>query len=685
MERILLEIVENLRAHSDVARLDDRTIQAIVRSYNGGLANNKDHYAKKQILPFYLNIKANDPARWRSWQIDEALEKRLLATLQVKPRRTASGVATITVITKPAPCANACLYCPNDIRMPKSYLHDEPACQRAERNFFDPYLQVVSRARALHEMGHNISKIEIIVLGGTWCDYPESYQRWFATELFRAANNLPLELGEAERHARFFNAISAGTGSATGGVPATGAPAASGTTPATGSPTQTSGPNAPLTPNAPASNIPHNATARRNFYERCGLASSPQELEAQTATLQTQVSQGQTTYNQAIAALYGESAPWQRVAAAQTASVAALEEEHRKNAEAANRIVGFVVETRPDTITPARLALLRSFGCTKVQMGIQSLDPAILAANNRPTRTDNVARALELTRLFGFKLHTHFMVNLAGATPASDKEDYRTFVTDPAYLPDEVKLYPCSLVDGTGLTDLYKRGKWRPYSEEELLDVLVADVLETPEYCRISRMIRDISAGDILVGNKKTNLRQMVEQRIDKRAPEEPAVREIRYREISTQAIDLDTLRLEDVSYETRATTEHFLQWVAPGNLIAGFLRLSLPHADKLEALHNKLIEDASPAALRAAAALAPGAAMIREVHVYGRAANLGASVDGAQHTGLGRQLIARAEEIARDAGYASLNVISSVGTRRYYANLGFLAQGLYQQKPLNP
>ena len=705
MERILLEIVESLRAHSDVARLDDRTIQAIVRSYNGGLANNKDHYAKKQILPFYLNIKANNPARWAMWNIDEALEKRLMATLQVKPRRTASGVATITVITKPAPCANACLYCPNDVRMPKSYLRDEPACQRAERNFFDPYLQVVSRARALHEMGHNISKLEIIVLGGTWCDYPKEYQRWFATELFRAANNLPAELAEAQHHARFFNAISAGVTDvtdATGTTPAANAPAAPDTTPAatdttdaTGAPAapgataQTSGATTTsLVPNTPASTMPHNATARRAFYERCGLTSSPQELEAQTATLQAQVTQGRMTYNQAASILYNESATWRQAALFQTATHKELENAQQDNVTAAHRIVGFVVETRPDTITPTRLALLRSFGCTKVQMGIQSLDPQILKANNRPTSPERVKQALSLARLFGFKLHTHFMVNLAGATPASDKAEYRTFVTDPAYLPDEVKLYPCALVDGTGLVDLYEREKWRPYSEEELLDVLVADVLETPDYCRISRMIRDISAGDILVGNKKTNLRQMVEQRIrklDENAPREntPDVREIRYREISTQAIDLETLELQDKTYETSVSTEHFLQWVTPDNLIAGFLRLSLPHADKLEALHNELIEDASPTALRAAKAIAPDHAMIREVHVYGRAANLGTSVDGAQHTGLGRGLIAYAEKLTREAGYSALNVISAVGTREYYRALGFDEVGLYQQKKM--
>ena len=97
-------------------------------------------------------------------------------------------MATIAVITKPWPCASDCLYCPNDLRMPKSYVADEPACQRAERNWFDPYLQVASRLRALNEMGHVTDKVELIILGGTWNDYPAGYRRWFACELFRALN-----------------------------------------------------------------------------------------------------------------------------------------------------------------------------------------------------------------------------------------------------------------------------------------------------------------------------------------------------------------------------------------------------------------------------------------------------------------------------------------------------------------
>ena len=134
------------------------------------------------------NEAPRPPARWESWGVDEALERDLVRTLRMKPGRTASGVATVTVLTKPWACASECLYCPNDVRMPKSYLADEPACQRAERAFFDPYLQVAARVRTLAQMGHVTDKVELIVLGGTWSDYPRDYQVWFAKELFRALN-----------------------------------------------------------------------------------------------------------------------------------------------------------------------------------------------------------------------------------------------------------------------------------------------------------------------------------------------------------------------------------------------------------------------------------------------------------------------------------------------------------------
>jgi elongator complex protein 3 len=347
----------------------------------------------------------------------------------------------------------------------------------------------------------------------------------------------------------------------------------------------------------------------------------------------------------------------------------------KANEQAAHRMVGLVIETRPDTITPEALHSFRALGCTKVQIGIQSTRQDILDINRRATTTEEIARAMLLIRLFGFKIHTHLMVNLEGSTPQEDIEDFRTFVEDPRFLPDEIKLYPCALVAGTALVKEYEEGRWRPYTEEELLHVLVADTLATPPYVRISRMIRDISADDIMAGNKKTNLRQMVEQKTIS-AGEAGLVHDIRFREIAGREVDLSTLSLDDAAYETLGTEEHFLQWVTPDGHIAGFLRLSLPKWKRLE--EGILGTDA------AALPTGPGEAMIREVHVYGQAAHLGRTDAAAQHQGLGRALVKRAEEIAHDAGYEWLNVVSAVGTREYYRMLGFDDAGLYQRIALH-
>ena len=192
MEELLLDIVTHLRELPE--GVDPKAavkLEGIVREHNRGILGNARHLSKRRLLPFYLHVKQEDPERWRAWGIDAALERRLLGVLRVKPRRTASGVATITVITRPHPCSGDCVYCPCDLRMPKSYLWSEPACRRAEKNYFDPYLQVSTRLRALDQMGHATDKVELIVLGGTWTDYSQPYQIWFVRELFRALNEWP--------------------------------------------------------------------------------------------------------------------------------------------------------------------------------------------------------------------------------------------------------------------------------------------------------------------------------------------------------------------------------------------------------------------------------------------------------------------------------------------------------------
>lgn len=629
MDTIIREIIERLRAGGEV---DDRVLVKLVHAAAKRAGTDKRAFAKRRLLPYYQHVKRDEPEVWEGWGVTPDIERRLLRALRMKPRRSASGVATITVITKPWPCSGSCVFCPSDLRMPKSYLADEPACARAEQCRFDPYLQVSARLTALTQMGHATDKIELIVLGGTWSDYPAGYQRWFVCELFRALNDDAVAGVGANPQLRGF----CGEGGA----------------------------------EAPDDAVPAGVAERRGRYGALG-AGAPEGL----ARLQAEVDAGALSYNEAVRRLYGEGTARAGLDSGESAGWDELEREQRRNETARHRVVGLVIETRPDAVTPARLVGIRRLGATKVQMGIQSTDQRVLDANGRNTTVAEIERALSLTRLLGFKTHTHFMVNLVGATPETDRADYARFATAPGFQPDEVKLYPCALIAGTGLDRLYERGLWRPYTEGELVGVLADDVARTPAWTRVSRMIRDFSSGDIKAGNKKPNLRQMVEGRLrDGGVP----VREIRFREIGTDLVDTSALELETVPYETLSTSERFLQWVTPEGRIAGFLRLSLPHPEAVRELARELEREGGECPV------GEGEAMIREVHVYGMATRVGDAGPAAQHHGLGRRLVERACEIARAAGYGRINVISAVGTREYYRRLGFADHGLYQRRDLD-
>ncbi|RMG98606.1 MAG: tRNA uridine(34) 5-carboxymethylaminomethyl modification radical SAM/GNAT enzyme Elp3 [Chloroflexi bacterium] len=450
--------------------------------------------------------------------------------LQMKPTRTQSGVTVVTVLTKPYPCPGKCIFCPTDIRMPKSYLHDEPGAQRAERHQFDPYAQTAARIHALERIGHPAEKIELLILGGTWSSYRRDYQEWFVKRCLDAMN---------------------GTDSAT------------------------------------------------------------------------------------------------------------LAEAQAQNATGKRRNVGLVIETRPDHIDAEELRWLRYLGVTKVQIGIQSMDDHILAINKRGHNVASVRRAMRLLRLAGFKIHAHWMPNLLGATPESDIADFARLWEDPAIRPDELKIYPCMLLENAELYAYWQRGEYRPYTEEEVLDVLVACKAQVPPYVRLNRIIRDIPTNNVVQGIKKANLRQVAQQRMKAQGL---TCQCIRCREIRRQQVQREDLALRVFTYETDATTEHFLSFETAESRLAGFLRLSFPHPDQPHPLPELT-----------------GHAMIREVHIYGPALPLGEDSQGeAQHMGLGSELIAKAKEMARAAGYQRLAVISAIGTRQYYARHGFQMDGLY-------
>ena len=293
-----------------------------------------------------------------------------------------------------------------------------------------------------------------------------------------------------------------------------------------------------------------------------------------------------------------------------------------------------------------------------MQIGFQSLNDDVLQANRRGHRVEATRRAVKLLRQAGFKIHAHWMPNLYGSNPELDIQDYQKMFEDADFRPDELKVYPCSLIESAELMQYYQRGDWQPYSYDELLSVLIQNFKDTPEYCRLTRVIRDIPGTDIVEGNQLTNFRQIVSQELEKR---NERCMDIRAREIRYQQVNYDELHLDELWYNSSMSDEVFLQFITEDRQIAGFLRLCLPYQDET-AIHEEL----------------ENAAIIREIHVYGQSLGIGDDKSGiAQHSGLGKTLIEYAVKLATERGYQHMAVISAIGTREYYRKRGF--GSLYQ------
>ncbi len=584
--------------------------QSLPLSKNKLLALQKKHalptgrmLSKTELIALYKHLAGTNGL--------QPFSPAVVRQLRMKPSRTVSGIAPITVLTKPFPCPGNCLFCPSDVRMPKSYLASEPGAQRAERNFFDPYLQVYNRLLALYDMGHPVDKIELIVLGGSWSSYPQPYQLWFITECFRALNEFK-KTDDRTRLQQFYQDVLE----------------------------RVSQLNKPF------------LSSDSKVNEQVFLKHQPQGL----ATEQNQ-------YNSVVKKLFFETERLLGLDKFQSASWHQLQHQQQLNERATYRCVGLSLETRPDLITPAEVKKLRRFGCTKVQIGLQSLDNQVLKLNQRGHTVEQSALAMSLLRGAGFKIHVHWMPNLLGSSPAQDKQDYLKLFTDDRFRPDEIKIYPCSLIKSAPLMSYYQTGEWRPYSYEELLDVLSFCLLNTPPYCRVTRMIRDIPSFEIVAGNKKSNFRQIVQSKLD--LAEKKSV-DIRAREIRNSRFEKEQVFYQELKYETDSSQEIFLQYlvqVEKEEKLLGFLRLSLPK-------QTRFIKDL----------IGANCAMIREVHVYGQLVGLGKSSEGkAQHLGLGSKLIKKAKKIVEKNGYKKLAVISAVGTREYYRQRGFVDDNLYQ------
>lgn len=346
-----------------------------------------------------------------------------------------------------------------------------------------------------------------------------------------------------------------------------------------------------------------------------------------------------------------------------------LLEAQQINETAQNRCVGLSYETRPDHITEDEVKRLCRLGATKIEIGVQCLDDEIYELNQRGHTISDVARCMQLLKDACFKINAHMMPNLYGSTPQRDYEMMKELFDNPAFRPDWMKIYPTMVVPWSVLEKMHKRGEFTAYSDEELIELLVRIKPLIPEYCRVTRLYRDIPAPTIVDGSKISNLRQVVHEEMKRRGL--PQCRCIRCREIRDTVVEPKDLRMRITEYDASSGKEFFMQWEDPvSDKICAFLRLRFPSQYYTGKKHfMRELE---------------GAALIRELHVYGMHIPVNDREEGAQqHFGLGKALIARAEEISRSAGFKKMAIISGVGVREYYRKWGYQLEGTYMVRKI--
>ena len=612
-ENNIVNIFENIDTEVKVAKLKriimrdiywSSRIVATRKKINNKVDSNGEMPNNPELLSLYYElieeeVKNSDG----SVMVKERKIEQILKRLKV---RSNSGVAVVSLLTKPYTCPGRCIYCPTEKNMPKSYLSREPAAARALINRFDPYKQITMRLKALTMNGHPVDKIEMIMIGGTFNFYKKDYQEYFTKEAFRACNN--------------WKSIEEG----------------------------------------------------REFLEE------------------------NHSYS--------------------------LEELQNINEKAHARIIGLSIETRPDYITPSELKWLRYLGVTKVELGVQHLDDDVLDFNKREMTAESIARGTEMLRDYGFKIVYHMMPNLPGSNPEMDVKMFEELYNSKNHHPDMMKIYPCMVVRGSLLYKWVTRREieYKAYDDALLTRVLADAESFVPNYTRLIRVIRDIPADYIVIGSKKSNLREDVDKFQKAR---KIAQVDIRAREIRDTEMDIKDFALTETWYETEHGYECFLQFENAKNeigenKIAGFLRLRLPNFEKIKSdtlninqelttgnkdknnitknnwgLDNwyKESEDYARNILINTDAskiddLIKDCAFVRELHVYGTLKKVGEEGSQSQHIGMGKRLLERAEEIVKgdnkyNKKYKRLAIISGVGVREYYKKRGYLLDSTYMVK----
>jgi elongator complex protein 3 len=334
------------------------------------------------------------------------------------------------------------------------------------------------------------------------------------------------------------------------------------------------------------------------------------------------------------------------------------------NETAARRCVSLTVETRPDWCDGRILPQLLESGVTRVEIGVECLRDEVLEATGRKHGTEEVRRATREARDRGLKVAYHLMLGLPGMDPTRDLADFRELFESPEYRPDMIKIYPTLVLPGTALYEDWKAGRYVPYDTVTAAELIARCKEVLPPWVRIQRIQRDIPARLIAAGVRAGNVRELALRMLAENGRRCPC---LRCREPGRRALpSVDAFEPRERRYDAAGGTEWFLSFEDPETeTIVAYLRLRFPSARTEGGLD---------------------APVIRELKVLGSELPIGASPSGPgqyQHRGFGRRLMARAEEITRAAGYPRIFVMSAVGTRGYYRDRGYAADGPHMAKPL--
>jgi ELP3 family radical SAM enzyme/protein acetyltransferase len=355
-----------------------------------------------------------------------------------------------------------------------------------------------------------------------------------------------------------------------------------------------------------------------------------------------------------------------------------IQKEQELNVNSQIHVVGLGVETRPDMITLDEIIRFRNYGVTRVELGVQHTNDTILRKVNRGHTVKHSKDAIKLLKEYGFKIEIHIMADLPNSSPELDKECYEKILkSDPDLIPDYMKDYPCLDVDFTEIKKWKADGRWKPYAEidngKHLHSLLIYRQSITPVWVRVNRIQRDFrpSCNGVLGFTSETletNLGDVVTRKAEALGI---YCKCIRCSEIKHEKFKPEDIVYKIYNFNASGAQEYFICAVIENSkrdILLGFIRLRLCNS-----LDDSVIPE-----------LVGKTAMIRELHVYGQVNSVGTNLNsGAQHRGIGKQLMKAAETLAITHGYEKLAVISGIGVRGYYAKLGYSLEGSYMIKSL--